>query len=139
MDSRSAHESPFLIVYDNDTESIYAVATQSKSIKPWIASYVTHVIAELGYKGIKIAFKSDNARDLVNLRDAVAVARTAPTVPLHAPVRESKANGAMERAVRTWEGQFRTIKSHFETSSSLRTPCSSGALGGRPKLSTDGP
>ena len=34
MDSRSAHESPFLIVYDNDTESIYAVATQSKSIKP---------------------------------------------------------------------------------------------------------
>ena len=30
------------------------------------------------------------------------------------PVRESKANGAMEKAVRTWAGQFRSLKSHLE-------------------------
>ena len=30
------------------------------------------------------------------------------------PVKESKANGAMEKSVRTWSGQFRTLKSHLE-------------------------
>ena len=29
-------------------------------------------------------------------------------------VRESKANGGMEKAVRTWSGHFRSLKSHLE-------------------------
>ena len=28
--------------------------------------------------------------------------------------KESKNNGAVEKAVQTWEGQFRTLKSHIE-------------------------
>ena len=34
--------------------------------------------------------------------------------PIDVPARESKANGGMERAVRTWAGQLRTFKSHLE-------------------------
>ena len=48
------------------------------------------------------------------LRRAVANSRTSPTVPMDVPVRESKANGAMEKAVRTWAGQFGSLKSHLE-------------------------
>ena len=33
---------------------------------------------------------------------------------LESPVRDSKANGAAERAVRSWAGQLRTIRHHVE-------------------------
>ena len=58
--------------------------------------------------------KIGGAKDLQDLRRQVSSKRTAPTVPLDVPTRESKGNGAVERAVRTWEGQFRTLKSHME-------------------------
>ena len=33
----SAHENPFLVLYDNETEAIFAIAVSSKSTaKPWI-------------------------------------------------------------------------------------------------------
>ena len=38
------------------------------------------------------------------------------------PARESKANGAMEKAVRTWAGQFRTLKSHLEYETKIELP-----------------
>ena len=38
------------------------------------------------------------------------------------PVKESKGKGAVERAVRTWQGQFRTLKDRveYEIKSELR-------------------
>ena len=41
--------------------------------------------------------------------------RTSPTVPIDVATRESQGNGAVEKSVKTWQGQFRTIKSHLET------------------------
>ena len=46
----------------------------------------------------------------IALKKAVAVHRQAETVMLESPVRDSKANGAAERAVRTWAGQLRTLR-----------------------------
>ena len=73
------------------------------------------IIAELGYYGVKIAIKCDGAPELKEIRKLVSAKRSQPTVPLDVPVRESKGNGAVERAVRTWSGQFRTLKSHVES------------------------
>ena len=56
----------------------------------------------------------DRALELQELRRHVMAKRSAPTVPLDTPVRESKANGAVENAVRRWQGQFRIVKSHIE-------------------------
>ena len=33
---------------------------------------------------------------------------------IDSPVRESKSNGAVEGAVRIWQGQFRTLRHYFE-------------------------
>ena len=110
----SAHRNPFLVLYDNETEAIFAVAVASKASKPWIVEHVKKVIYELGYDQLKIAVKCDGARELQELRRAIGNSREAPTVPIDVPVKESKANGGMERAVRTWTGQFRTLKSHLE-------------------------
>jgi hypothetical protein len=114
-DEGSAHENPYLIIFDNASEAIYAVAVASKSVEEWIVEYVVRVIGELGYGGTRVAIKVDNAMELQDLRRQVSARRAAPTVPLNAPVRESKNNGAVENAVRRWQGQFRTVKSHVES------------------------
>ena len=75
---------------------------------------VKTLIEELGYGGMRIGFKSDNAEELIALRKRVAELRTKETVPIIVPVRVSHSNGAIERAARTWQGQFRTLRSHLE-------------------------
>ena len=47
-DDESAHSSPVLIIYDGDTEAIYAVAVSEKSPKPSLEEYFHQVINELG-------------------------------------------------------------------------------------------
>ena len=49
------------------------------------------------------------------MKKAIAIHRQAETVLLESPVRDSKANGATERAVRTWAGQLRTLRHHLES------------------------
>ena len=66
--------------------------------------------------------KCDQAPELKELRRQVSLKRSAPTVPIDVPVRESKANGAVENAVKRWQGQFRTPKSHLEHSIGKHLP-----------------
>ena len=113
-EEEAASGNPFLIVFDDHSESLYAVAVATKEYEDWLAEYVKAIIDELGYSGVRIVIKHDNAKELVRLRSEVAARRTAPTVPIDTPVKESKCNGAVERAVRTWQGQFRTLKDHLE-------------------------
>ena len=111
-EGRKAHESPFFIFVDSETEAIYALAVADKACKLWAFENVSNVLSELGYVGVNVALKSDAAPELRELKKLGAAKRSSPTVPLEVPVRESKANGAVGRAVRTWQGQFRTLKSH---------------------------
>ena len=113
-DDDTAHTNPFLVIFDADTEAIYAVAVPDKSVRDWVVDYIYSVICELGYEGVKIGIKIDAARELREYRRLVAAKRSKPTIPLDVPVRESKGNGAVEKAVRTWTGQFRTLKCHLE-------------------------
>ena len=111
---KTAHESPWLICYDDESESMYAVAVPSKSPTVWICTFMKHVIDELGYGGGRVAIQIDGAEDLKKLRREITTMRSAPTVPIDVPIKESKGNGAVENAVRTWQGIFRTIKSQVE-------------------------
>ena len=113
-EEEAAAGNPFLIIFDDHSESLFAVALASKEYEDWLAEYVKSVIDELGYAGVRIVMKHDNAKELVRLRREVTARRSAPTVPMDSPVKESKCNGAVERAVRTWQGQFRTLKDHVE-------------------------
>ena len=67
-DDESAHGNPFLVIFDADTEAIYAIAVPDKACRPWIVEYVFMVISELGYEGVKIAMKNDGAPELKELR-----------------------------------------------------------------------
>ena len=113
-EEEAAAGNPFLIIYDDHSESLFAVALASKEYHDWLAELVKSIIDELGYAGVRIVIKHDNAQELIKLRSEVTARRSAPTVPMESPVAESKCNGAIERAVRTWQGQFRTLKDHLE-------------------------
>ena len=90
------------------------MAVATKEHEDWLADYFKAAPDELGYGGCRVAIKCDNARELLKLREAISARRTAPTVPITVPIKESRGNGAVERAVRTWQGQFRTLKDHAE-------------------------
>ena len=81
-----------------------------------------NVDKERGYLGFKVALKSDVAPELRELNKLVAAKRSCPTVPLEIPFRGSKASGAVERAVRTGQRQFRTWKSHLESGIDMTLP-----------------
>ena len=70
---------------------------------------------------------------MLALKKAIAVARRAETPFIESPVRESKSNGLMERMVRSWQGQFRTLKTYFEDQIGKtlgKRPCVGGLVDG---------
>ena len=73
-----------------------------------------NMLNELGYSGVKVALKSDPAPEQKQLKRLVAAKRSSPANPLEVTATESKANVAVESAVRTWQGrQFRTLRSYL--------------------------
>ena len=58
--------------------------------------------------------KSDQEPAILDLKKDVAIKRQTKTVMVDSPVRESKSNGAVDRAVKTWQGQFRTLRHQLE-------------------------
>ena len=64
--------------------------------------------------GEKVAPKADQEPYLLVLKGAISINREGETCPIESPARESKANGAIDRSIRTWQGQMRALKSCFE-------------------------
>ena len=91
----------------------------------------------------KISMKMDGARELQQIRREVTALSSAPTVPIDVGKKESSNNGAVEKPMQTWEGQFRTLKSHIELvldeATPLTTQCCNGAHGGQRRWSTERP
>ena len=63
-----------------------------------------------------VTIKSDQEPALIKLKQAIAVRRKAETPLLESPLRESQANGRIERAIRKRQAQFRTMRHHLESS-----------------------
>ena len=61
-----------------------------------------------------MTLKSDNEVSIIALKTAIAVRRKAETALIESPVRESQSNGHVERAVRTWRDQYRTMRHYVE-------------------------
>ena len=45
----SAHASSFLVIFDNASEALQAVAVSDKMAQFWVVEYVARVVEELGY------------------------------------------------------------------------------------------
>ena len=105
---------PILMMFDERTRGIWAVPVDNKGVKEWIVKWCNSKIEEAGYMGKELTLKTDGEPALMELKRAVMAKRVGVTVPVESPVRQSKCNGGMERAIRTWQAQYRTLKIYFE-------------------------
>ena len=77
-------------------------AADAKGATKSSVHWVKGTIDESGCSGTPVTLRSDQEEAIMALKRHVAVYRKAETVMLESPVRDSKANGAAERAVRSW-------------------------------------
>ena len=110
----AAKDNIILVVCDNRTKSLGAWQVYKKGAVDWVGIEVSKWIDSLGYRHQRISIKSDNETSIVALRDLISETRAGPTVPLVAPAKESKSNGAMETRVKAWQSQFRTVHSDLQ-------------------------
>ena len=103
---------PVLVMFDHSTEAICCV--DHTGVLPCVVKWCVAKLEAAGYTGKEITLKSDREPALMSLKRAVMATRTGITTPIESPVRQSKANGAMERAIRSWQGLLRTLKKYFE-------------------------
>ena len=73
-------------------------------------------------RGVKITVRSDQEPSLIAFKEAVAVKRKSETAFIESAVRESKSNVLVERAIRNWRDQYRTLRHQLETWTKERVP-----------------
>ena len=105
---------PILVVYDNVLEAIWALPVQAKGQSKQTVDWIVNKLDEAGYRAQQVTLKSDGEPAITALRKAVAAARIGVTPLIDSPVRESKANGAVEAAIKVFSGQLRTFKHQYE-------------------------
>ena len=105
---------PILILYDDNLETIWAIPVETKGAVQFVVNWCVEILDVAGYSNTDITIKSDQEPAILALKSAIAANRTGVTAMIDSPVRESKANGAVEGAVRIWQGQFRTLRHYFE-------------------------
>ena len=106
---------PILVAYDNNYESIWAIEVAAKGIEAGVGvEWLVEKLDMSGYHGTKITLKSDNEPSILAFKNAVAMRRSGETAMIESPVRESNANGQVERAIRTWRDQYRTMRHYTE-------------------------
>ena len=113
-DESDEYGPPTLVAYDNNTKAIWTMARESNEVTEDLVSWMCQNLRTAGYSGLRITLKSDGEPSMKLLKNLMALKRESPTSVIHTPVRESKANGAMEAAIRSWKGQARTIRLYLE-------------------------
>ncbi len=79
-----------------------------------VVQWCLEVLEYSGYGGCRVTLRSDGEPAILAVKSAIARLREGRTALIEAPVRESKSNGATERAIRTWRGLVRTWKHRLE-------------------------
>ena len=105
---------PTLVLHDNNTIAIWASARESKEVTEDLVEWVCGNLKDAGYVGTRITLKSDGEEGMKALKTRVALRRQCETGIIQTPVRESKSNGAMESSIRSWKGQYRTLRLYLE-------------------------
>jgi hypothetical protein len=103
---------PTLVMFDSESRSIYAHAAMRKGYSEHLCQQIVHDLDNLGYK--EIVLKSDQEPAMMSLVEIIKANWNGDAALENSPVRESEANGAVERAIQTWEGQVRTMKDALE-------------------------
>lgn len=103
-----------LIGYDSSKFGLWAFPADAKGATESAVKWLGDKIEESGYNSVKVILKSDQEESIKALKKAVSIKRHSETTMIESPVRVSKANGRIERAVRTFQAQFRTLRLYLQ-------------------------
>ena len=104
-----------LLVYDANRKNMWTMAVDGKGATPASVKWVSDKLEEVGYAGVEVTLKSDQEPAMLSLKQVIAIRRKAETPMIESPVRGSKSNGKIERAIRSWQAQFMTMRHHLES------------------------
>jgi hypothetical protein len=93
----SAGHTPTLVMFESESRGIYAYAAAKKGYTELLCRQVVNDLDNLGYKDIIL--KSDQESALISLLEIIKANWNGNAVLENSPVRESEANGAVERAI----------------------------------------
>ena len=111
-----------LVTYDELKHAFWALQVERKGPAESVVKWCYDKLEDSGYGGTPVTIKSDQEESIVALRRSIAAKRIGETIPINSPVRCSKSNGRMERAIRTYQGQLRTLKIYFEDNVKKQLP-----------------
>ena len=107
-----------LAARERDSKATLATVVPRKGIDGWIPRQLMAWLREIGLEFHEVILKSDNEPALVALIERWVRERAAKgagkTVTEHSPVRSSKSNGLVEKAVQDVQGMIRTMRSALE-------------------------
>jgi hypothetical protein len=110
--TRAGH-TPQLVMFDSESKSTYAYVARQKGADEHLCKRVVEDLDNLGYK--EILLKGDQEPALRTLIEMVKASWNGDAALENSPVGESESNGAVERAIQSWEGQVRTMKDALES------------------------
>ena len=111
-DAEKKGHSPCLILHDSELKGTLAIAVNRKGADDAAVKKVVDHLDNLGYK--EIVLKGDQEPAMTSLMELIKAAWNGDAVLEHSPVGQSQANGAVERAIQSWQGQVRTLKDSLE-------------------------
>ena len=91
---------PIRIMYDDTLEAIWGLPVQAKGAVPFVVKWRVGVLDVAAYANTDITMKSDQEPAALALTSAIAANRAGRTAMIDSPVRASRANSAVEGAVR---------------------------------------
>ena len=108
--------------YDSENMGLWTMAVDAEGPTPSSTERLSNKIEEAGYDGVSITLKSDQEESINALKKAVSIKRKSATAMIESPVRVSKANGKIERAIRTFQSQCRTLRGQLEDRIHCKVP-----------------
>ena len=104
---------PILVVKDRRSKRIWSHPVPEKGAdNPYAYQCLVRDLEETGYK--RVCLKEDQEPAIKAVAKAAATAWCGEVVPENSPMRESKSNGEVERAVQEVQGLARTLKEALE-------------------------
>ena len=114
-ESEKRGQNPNLVIVDAKRKNMQVTATGKTGDVAWVAKKIAEDVANWGYGSTPVILFSDNEPAIIGLKKAVAARRDKETQLMETIEGDSQANGVAERAVRTMEGQIRTMKAALES------------------------
>ena len=105
---------PVLLGYGHRSRGIWVMVVDHKGATTLSIAWMESKLNQAGCRGTKVVLRSDQEESIIALTKAVAIKRQAETMQNESPVRDSRVNGAIERTIRTWDAQVRTLRHHLE-------------------------